>query len=169
MGMGIPASTLSQPFHYPHFPEFAQYGIDLSLVDAELIHVIERLRTLTGIPITPSPVQGAWGRTSGSETSRHYAVGRLSDAGDIFPARGRVLDLWLAAQAIPEIGGIGLYADTRGPDGQPWPMMHIDLRSYRVSWACDTVSGSRAYYYLPHQPRQFWAIVGRIIIEEGST
>lgn len=163
----IPASKLQEKHHYPDFPEYREYGIDLSLVDAELIHVLQHLRTDSRIPITPSPARGAWGRLTGSTGSRHYAIDRLSDAGDIFPQRGHVLDLWTAAQAFRPrmIGGIGLYADTNGPDGQPWPMMHLDLRPERLMWASEKIDGLRKYYYQPINS-SFWRVVERIIAEE---
>lgn len=162
----IPASALNQRYHYPNFPEFGEFGVDLSLVDADLLHVIQHLRTASGIPMTPSPTEGAWGRTSGSPGSRHYAVGRLSDAGDIFPKKGRVLDLWLAAQAFRHrlIGGIGLYADTRGPDGTPWPMIHLDLRPARLLWTSEVTHDRRVYYYQA-APEDFWRVVARVIDE----
>lgn len=63
------------------------------------------LREASGLPLIPSPVHDGWARTSGSKGSRHYAVGRLSDAGDIFPARGRLMECGLRAQERTEIGG----------------------------------------------------------------
>jgi|GEM_PF-1339450 hypothetical protein len=152
------ASELKQS-DYPNFPEFKKWGIDLSDVDAALITTLQSIRTTYGIPITPSPLQEAWSRKKGS-TSRHYAVGRLSDAGDIFPQRERVLDLWLQIQQRGDIGGIGLYVDTKGVDGKPWPMMHIDLRPDRLLWTSDIVYGERKYYYFKQD--YFWEIVGRI-------
>lgn len=153
------ASELKQN-DYPNFPEFKKWGIDLSDVDAALITTLQSIRTTYGIPITPSPLQEAWSRKKGSIKSRHYAVGRLSDAGDIFPQRERVLDLWLQIQQWGQIGGIGLYVDTKGIDGNPWPMMHIDLRPNRLLWTSDIVYGERKYYYFKQD--YFWEIVGRI-------
>ena len=132
------ASELNQDMDYPSFPEFKKYNIPLDRVDAALIIVLQRLRTVSGVPIYPSPLPDAWARMSGSATSRHYAVDRLSDAGDMFPERGRFMELFFRAQQMPEIGGIGVYADTTGPDGKPWPMLHIDLRPVdrcRTIWA----------------------------------
>jgi len=142
------ASTLD-PSAYHSFPEFAEYGIPLDLVSASLLVTLQRIRDKTGIPIIPSPVHAGWARTNGSETSRHYAVGRLSDAGDIFPDRGRFLELYLHLQQVSDIGGIGIYADTNGPDGEPWPMIHFDLRpvDLRVFWARDG-----QYYSLAKDP-----------------
>jgi len=153
------------PQTYHNFPEFAEYGIPLELVSASLLVTLQGIRDKTGIPITPSPVHDGWARTDGSKTSRHYAVGRLSDAGDVFAARGRGLDLWLRLIETSNIGAIGLYADTNGPDGSPWLMIHLDLRSARqkVLWVRD-----ERYVYF-HQDRvDFWRVVSEIIkFEEG--
>ncbi len=168
----LAADRLDPRIDYPNFPEFERCGIDLGLVRAELILTLQHLRTCSGIPLTPSPVSGAWGRLEGSATSRHWAVGRLSDAGDIFPAKGRTLDCWLAAQGMGDIGGIGLYVDTRGPDGTPWPMMHIDLRPGRLLWTSERRDAQRVYYYHTYpdghtyqaaQGPDFWRVVDRII------
>ena len=137
-GETMRASELDPATDYPSFPEFKKYGTPMDLIDADLILVLQRLRAMSGIPIIPSPDTEGWARTRGDHDSRHYAVDRLSDAGDIFPSRGRCLDLFLRAQQMQEIGGIGIYSDTRGPDGNPWPMIHIDLRPYyrkRTIWA----------------------------------
>lgn len=153
------------PQSYQSFPEFAEYGIPLELVSASLLVTLQSVRDKTGIPITPSPLSDGWVRTSGSETSRHYAVNRLSDAGDIFPAKGRCLELWARLLETSNIGAIGLYADTNGPDGSPWPMIHFDLRDARqkVLWGRDG-----EYFYLPQDRVEFWRVVDKILkFEEG--
>lgn len=154
------ASKLNHKQDYPSFPEFIENDINLNRVNAALIVTLQSLRDKTGIPIYPSPVPGAWARTDGSETSRHYAVGRLSDAGDIFPERGRYLELLFRVQQLPNIGGIGIYADTNGLDGHPWPMMHIDMRQYdlRVLWARDG-----DYHTLNSDPVGFARVLQKII------
>lgn len=150
---------------YKDFPEFEKYGIPLQYIDAALISLLQQIRTRTGIPIIPSPVREGWVRFDGSKTSRHYASNRLSDAGDIFPQRERVTELWLRMQAVKRIGAIGLYADTKGPDGKPWPMIHFDLRETKdkILWARD---GN--YYYLPQNREEFWRTLVKIIKMEGG-
>jgi len=165
-GQAMRASELSFKRDYPSFPEFAQYELPLHLVNAEVVSVLQRLRDMSGIPITPSPVPEGWARTSGSVGSRHYAVGRLSDAGDVFPARGRLLECWIRAQQIQEIGGLGLYIDTNGPDGLPWPMMHLDLRqtATRTFWIR---TEKIAYHYLHSSPVTFWRMFKHTINSGG--
>jgi hypothetical protein len=111
------------------FPE----GV-LEHVDARLIQRLDEFRDRLGQPIYPSPLAAGWYRTTGSTGSRHYAVGRISDAGDIFP-RGNAVNAVLVALRQRCWGGIGIYFDTHGPDGTPWPMLHLDLRpGQQVLW-----------------------------------
>lgn len=154
-----------KPEDYPNFPEFARYNTPLHLLDRNIVLTLQSLRTRSGIPIHPSPHPEAWARTSGNVSSRHYAVGRLSDAGDVFPARGKAMELWLVAQQYERIGGLGLYSDTTGIDGFPWIMMHLDLRpSTRTFW----VRENGRYWYLHFEPREFWRAIGAIISREGE-
>jgi len=159
------ASSLDFKQNYPSFPEFARHGIPLNLVSAELILCLQQIRDKTGIPIYPSPLPSAWARTDGSQTSRHYAVNRLSDAGDVFPDRGRFLELYLHLQQVSDIGGIGIYADTNGPDGEPWPMIHFDLRpvNLRVFWARDG-----KYCSLAKDPAGYARVLAKIIEMEAD-
>ena len=153
------AASLNFEKDYPSFPEFARYGIDLSLTHADVVLTLQAIRTAGGFAVYPGPHQSNWGRSYGSETSRHYAIDRLSDAGDVFPARGHALDFWLIAQEFLKVGALGLYLDTRGIDGQPWVMVHFDLREYdrRVMWIRDG-----DYVYLHNDPKAFWARLSRV-------
>jgi len=119
------------PQVYHSFPEFAQYNLPLELVNASLLITLQDIRDETGIPITPSPVHDGWARTDGSQASRHYAVGRLSDAGDVFAERGLGAKLFFKMIEVPNIGGLGIYVDTNGLDGNPQIMVHFDLRPHR--------------------------------------
>lgn len=132
--MSRPASELDFDREVFHFSQHEFPAETLDNVSADLVFALDKLRDQFGDVIHPSPLAAGWYRKDGSSTSRHYAVGRLSDAGDVFP-QGDVLRAWVVAQSIPEIGGIGLYFDTNGPNGEPWPMMHIDLRPQRLLWA----------------------------------
>lgn len=114
----------------------------LDKLDGDLLIVLQRLRELWGNTIYPSTLEEGWVRTSGSKSSRHYAVNRKSDAGDIFP-KGNTVQFWFMCQAFPEIGGIGWYMDTNRTDKQPGPMIHIDLREKRLLWS--RIDGK--YYY----------------------
>lgn len=154
------ASHLSLSDDYPAFPEFADYETPLECLDARVLTTLQQIRYVLGQPIYPSPVRGAWVRLTGPATSRHYAVGRLSDAGDIFPERGYIMQCWLAAQEMKQVGGLGLYTDTHGPDGGPWPMMHFDLRpGRRLFW----VRENGNYHYLKQDSTAFWGGIQSLI------
>lgn len=161
------AAQLDQAKDYPNFPEFVQYGIDLSLTDYRTIVVLQAIRNAGGFPIYPGPSQNNWGRTYGSKGSEHYAVGRLSTAGDVFPEKGKALRFWILAQGFEEIGGIGLYLDTKGIDGRPWIMAHYDLRvdrqPHRLLWVRDETGN---YWYESHNPIQFWKGMQKIIARD---
>ena len=158
------ASQLSLSTDYPAFPEFHDYETPLESLDARVLLILQQIRYALGQPIYPSPARGAWVRLTGDTASRHYAVGRLSDAGDIFPERGYLMQCWLVAQEMKDIGGLGIYADTHGPDGGLWPMLHFDLRpGRRVFWARDG-----DYFYLPQNRVDFWRVIKEIVRIEES-
>lgn len=110
-----------------------------------LIYRLQTLRARLGAPIFPSPVPGALARFDGPPSSRHYAVGRLSDAVDVFPVDGMVVRAW--QQAVALFGGVGLYLDTHFL-GRSWPMLHVDLRPEPVWWVRD----AGAYHYAHSSP-----------------
>ncbi len=141
------------PREYKNFPEFKEFGIDLSLVSPYLILELQKFREFCGIPLIPSPAAGAWGRTEeGSENSRHYAVGRLSDAGDLFIREGLERELWLCAVQWEAFGGVGLYTETH-LFNEPAVMVHLDLRPYRGQKALWVRNGD--IYHGPSSP-VFW-------------
>lgn len=114
-------------FFKPHeFPEG-----ELELAHPALLYDLRQLRDLYKSPIEPSRVKGALARTDGSETSRHYAVDRLSDAVDIFPM-GDPLRCWQLAVTI--FNGVGIYYDTKDNHGKDRVMLHVDRRPNVVWW-----------------------------------
>lgn len=128
------AATLDFAQDVEHFSPGEFPGDALNHADADLIIALDEFRSLLGMPVHPSPVLAGWYRTTGSAGSRHYAVGRLSDAGDVFPDCNITL-AWFTALRQRTWGGIGVYLDTRGPSGNPWPMLHLDLRpGEQVLW-----------------------------------
>ena len=138
--MSIPAQEiiyLLDNFHEPEFPSGA-----LRLTDASLLSLLQSLRTQWDQSIHPSRHPDGWARMAGRPSSRHYAVGRLSDAGDIFPT-GNVINFWQMCVADQSVGGLGIYFDTRRGPLQPGPMIHIDLRPRRLLWS--RIAG--VYYY----------------------
>lgn len=116
-----------------HFGRHEFPGDVLEHVEDDLILGLSEYRDRLGHAVIPSPVVAGWYRKGGSKTSRHYAVGRLSDAADVFP-QCSIREAWLTAMGCDWWGGIGVYLDTNGPSGHPQPMLHLDLRPGRVIW-----------------------------------
>ncbi len=123
--------------------------VDLTKLDECVILNAQSFREALGERVHPSPAKGAFVRTEGSSESRHYAVGRLCDAGDWF-AEGHIADSFLAAVS-EGYGGIGIYVDTEFRD-EPWPMIHLDNRNQKLFWICEKVDGEDVYTYVyPHK------------------
>jgi hypothetical protein len=96
---------------------------------------LDLFRGWHGKPIWPSPKTGALARFEDKDAdSRHYAVGRRSDAVDVFakdPASAFLLALTCGLW-----GAVGFYTDTSF-DGGPWAMLHLDCRPYGVGHGQD--------------------------------
>ncbi len=144
-----------------NFSESEFIGVDLTELDEKVILSIVDFRARLGKSVYPSPVDGAFVRTEGSLTSRHYAVNRLSDAGDFFP-KGHITEAFLTAIATG-YGGIGLYLDTNYRD-VPWPMIHLDNRKGQVFWICEKIDGVNVYTtFYPHKdPKVLRAILKKL-------
>ena len=102
--------------------------------EPELIYGLSHLRKLTRKAMYPSPVSGALARFSGSSTSQHF-VGpknkpvRKSKASDIFCADVPMVT-YSSILMAGMFTGIGIYLETNGPDGLPWIMFHVDIRTH---------------------------------------
>jgi hypothetical protein len=122
----------------------------LDHMDPSVLNASIELRKAAGVPMTPCPLFGAHVRTEGN--SRHSTQGgtRLSDATDFFiPSHTTsIIRILQVAQRMPEIGGIGLYFDTR-----PSVMMHIDCRPERLEWV--RIAGE--YIYLHRDAAMYYA------------
>ena len=103
----------------------------LKRTEAKVLETLQMLRSKWDNYIFPSMHPLGWARTDKKYSySEHYAIGRLSTAGDFFPA-GNVFQFWLMCQSFPEIGEIGIYFDTNRTKTQPGPMIHISISSKR--------------------------------------
>lgn len=91
-----------------------------------LIHSMDTLRKLCDCPIFPSPVNGALARANGSQKSRHYAVGRKSDALDFFII-GDFFKTYQTLITCNLFNGIGIYFNGIF-DGKQHVRYHADLR-----------------------------------------
>lgn len=127
--------------------------VALTMLDARVLEGADALRDRVGRPLHPSRHPEGFVRTAGSKTSQHYAVNRLSTAGDFFPT-GDILKWWLAAVEDRRWGGIGVYLDTEIKVNPPQPtsMLHLDLRpGPRVLWVRNEVGD-----YIYHTEKRFW-------------
>jgi len=116
-----------------HFERHEFPGDVLEHIDGDYVLGLSEYRDRLGHQVVPSPVIEGWYRTEGSEGSRHYAVGRLSDAGDVFP-KCDIREAFMVAMGCEWWGGIGVYLDTTGPSGESEPMLHLDQRAGRTIW-----------------------------------
>ena len=138
--------------------------------DPSLIYALGGLRSsLKDELLLPSPARGALARFDGSKTSQHYAVGRFSTACDIF-CTGVPNDAYKLILANPFFKGIGIYLDTKGPDGLPWIMFHVDIRReslpgnkplvWIVKKEINPVTHKKAdSYYYPHKDHNLWDLL----------
>ena len=138
----------------------------LENIEAKLIYFLDGYRDLLDEKVIPSPVAAGWYRFDGSMTSRHYAVRRLSDAGDVFP-QCDIRKALVVAMGCPWWGGIGVYLDTTGPSGKPEPMLHLDLRPRRVLWMRVKENGKERYIY-PLRSKQEMQDYMRYLTEWGE-
>jgi hypothetical protein len=140
---------------------------DTDMVEPELIYSMDSLRNRAKNRIFPSPVRGSMVRFDGSETSQHYAVGRLSTAIDIF-CEGYPMVSFIEILNTKNFNGIGVYVDTNGPDGKPWTMFHIDIRkrgfddTHPLIWVSRVEIVNRKKkrkYYYPQTHSQYWSLL----------
>lgn len=102
----------------------------LDHLNPSVIYAADALRQRIGLRLGVSPVTGAEARFGGNPNSRHYAIGRQSDALDLLFIDGNAnpAEVWAAALQIPEIGGFGYYPGWRNARGQVVGGIHIDTR-----------------------------------------
>lgn len=159
-----PASLLDWS-SIPNFSESEFDHVDLERLDESFVIELQNFRDLLSRRIYPSPVDGAFVRLDGSKTSRHYAVGRLSDAGDVFP-ECHIAEAFLCALRT-RFGGIGIYLDTTFK-GRAWPMLHLDLRPVekQAVWIRETIEdehGRMQEKYTTFYPRKDPAVLCEIL------
>ncbi|MCP3683310.1 MAG: hypothetical protein GY861_11530 [bacterium] len=96
--------------------------------EPSLIYSLSDVRKLTDNRMFPSPVEGSLARQGG--TSQHSITEnkKKSKASDVF-MEGVPIYNYSLILASGRFNGIGIYIDTTGPDGLPWVMFHLDIRS----------------------------------------
>ena len=140
------------PFEFPENTSFAE---------PQLFYNLGEYRSLIGRKIFPSPARGALARMTGSPSSQHYALGRLSTACDIF-CEGTPIQNLISLIGSKLFNGIGIYLDTTGIDGKPWVMFHVDTRVLNdeppVLWVV-TKTNNKSNYYYPHDNPEYWSLL----------
>jgi hypothetical protein len=145
------------PREYKNFQEIPEEA--LHHMDGDFLRKLQGFRSTTGIPLIVSPSPGAIFRTDHkSETSRHYAVGRLADAIDVFPRQGEGMRVFLYAIQFPSFGGVGVYTDTQLND-KPRMMVHLDARPIKYGSKAVWVRHNGVYH--GHTSASFWSILSK--------
>lgn len=132
--------------------------------DPALMYSLGNFRKLSGCRMFPSPVSGALARFYGSSKSQHYAVDRKSTASDMF-IEGVPFDILSKLLHSNLFIGIGIYLDTKGPDGLPWVMFHLDIRPIPtpVIWittkVCNEAGIFSDEYTYPKKDNTHWRLL----------
>lgn len=135
----------------------------LESMTSGIIQSAKHLRLNSGVPMLPSPDPEAHVRFKESGSRHTVYDGKLSDATDLFLVNNiDAARLWSCALSMPEIGGIGLYFDTR-LNGKKRVLIHIDNRKDRLMWLCPSRTRERekrAYiYFREDNPAPFLEIL----------
>lgn len=130
--------------------------------EENLIYYLGRLRKKLGKKMRPSPVPGALARfDSKASTSQHYcAVGKKSKASDQF-IESIPFQIFCTILDLRLFNAIGIYLDTKGPDGMPWVMFHLDIRRRTMNlpliWIVEKIGGADVYRY-PQSDPKYWSL-----------
>jgi hypothetical protein len=120
----------------------------------ELLTKAQEFRNILGAKIFPSKKEGALARSYGNQTSMHYVMKvygeHFSKAWDIF-CNTHIFKAWTVALNCNLWTGVGVYFDTNGNNGKPWPMLHLDLRPKPLIWYRD-----KGEYFYPHLSKTFY-------------
>ena len=132
----------------------------------ELLTKAQEFRTLLRAKIFPSKAKGALARMYGNQTSMHYVNrvygNNLSKAWDIF-CNTHIFKAWTVALNCGLWKGIGVYFDTHGNNGKPWPMLHLDLRPKPLLWYRDD-----GEYVYPHTSNTFYYDLQGLLMLHGK-
>lgn len=123
---GYPATRVNWAKVRHFLPE--EFRGELSAIDGRLIYAVDELRARLGAALIVSPARGSMTRFGdAARTSMHYAnpaAGIYGQAVDLMSPEATLREVYEAAAAVREIGGIGIY-----PNWRPWPGVHVDIRA----------------------------------------
>lgn len=104
---------------------------EIEFVSPIFLYTLQRVRDIYDAPIHPSTALGSFARFDiTAQDSRHYAVDRMADAGDIFPD-GSIHRFFVLA--LQHFKGVGVYFDTHRK-GRHAVMFHVDQRQKPAFW-----------------------------------
>jgi hypothetical protein len=140
-----------------HVDEWPQEAIPY--MTGKIIQTSIMIREITGCSMIPSPDPAAHVRHD-SGTSQHSTDNKTkkSTATDQFLNNGQVATFWVLAQTCPDLGGFGLYFDTR-LNGKKRVMAHLDNRKDRMLWLCPDQE-KREYIYYHKEPSRYLQVLG---------
>lgn len=108
---------------------------ELKLLDRGLLELADHVRISLKSVMIPSPAKGAFARTTGSKRSKHYAVGRLSTAGDFFIPSLSVEEIFVKMSMMEGLDGVGIgFYTNKSLYGNNVPMIHLDIRESKLIW-----------------------------------
>lgn len=107
--------------------------------DPVLITKLNYFRKMRGLPIYPSPVEGALARFGlSNHGSFHYAEGEYKSKAIDFYSEGTAYSTFIELLGSNLFGGIGVYFNAMY-NWQPWVRFHVDLRKLGEKHAKDNV------------------------------
>jgi len=107
--------------------------------DPILITKLNYFRKLRGLPIYPSPVEGALARfDDSSKSSFHYAGEGFKSRAIDFYCEGTAYSAFIELLSSQLFGGIGVYFNAKY-NGVSWVRFHVDLRKLGEKHAKDNV------------------------------
>lgn len=124
-------------------------SVEVDCIDPIAVKKYDAARYYTGVPWYPSMADGSVARFEGNKTSRHYAIGRYSDALDFFiddytDPRWFIFKL----TSLGLFGGIGIYFDTKDNNGIDNLMYHVDCRPISMGYPLVWYRDKGEYTYL---------------------
>lgn len=136
-------------------------------MDRLILSGVQNYRNILGCPFNISLADGALIRFDGRKTSEHYVIinpetarpEKLSRAIDGFPDCN-IFEAWTKALSSNLFGGIGVYFDTKNNNGEPQPMLHLDLRSLPLIWYRD-----KGEYFYPHKDEHFFTKLNILLMD----
>ena len=136
---------------------------EVDYIDPNALKRYNTARGITDVSWYPSREDGALARFSGSKTSRHYAVDRLSDALDFFIAKNTDI-LWFLYKLYGSslFGGIGVYFDTRGYNYSSDIMFHVDCRKCMTGYPLVWFRDKGKYTYVVNNNKSLNELIDKI-------